>query len=105
MSIPKRVRSDKRIVWHDSNFQVYLRDNKLQYQDKKWLRHELGESLLTYEQLMELENDAARLQELNRYPAAYYEELQPEMDERTWMLTWTNLTYQELTNQREEILM
>ncbi len=76
MAIPKRVRSNKRIVWHDKQFQVYQKGDKLMYQDR-WVWQEIVE-LLSYEEIMALSDSQTRIDELNKAPVEYYEKFTEE---------------------------
>jgi hypothetical protein len=49
MSIPKKVWSDKRSVWHKGKFQVYLKDNELMFQDESGLWKPLSFEPLLYQ--------------------------------------------------------
>lgn len=77
MAIPKRVRSDKRIVWHKWKFQVYLKNDVLQYQDEKGLRKEIL-PLMSYEEILGMSWWKVRCEELNKYPFDYFEKFDSE---------------------------
>lgn len=76
MAIPKRVWSNNRIVWHDKKYIVYLKDWKLQYQDEKWLWHEVwATDYMTRDELTALESAEAIVAELNKDALGYLEYL------------------------------
>lgn len=78
MAIPKRVWSNKRVVWHDEQFQVYQKDGKLQYQDRKGLWHEVGWwELLSYEEIIAMSRED-RITALNKAPVEYLEKFTAE---------------------------
>lgn len=65
----------------------------------------MGWGLLTYEQLMELENDSARVEELNKHPEEYYEELDLGGYIERWnYITGTNVYYSPEENRWSEML-
>ena len=93
MSIPKRVRSDKRIVWHDGKYQVYLKDNKLMYQNDKWIWLEIEGELLSYDELMSITDVQLLLTELNKYPLRYFETLTDDGHMMEYNLVGAEVSY------------
>lgn len=77
MAIPKRVRSNKRIVWHDKKFQVYQKDGKLMYQDRG-IWKEAVVTLLSYEEIMALSEPQDKVDELNKAPLPYFNKFTEE---------------------------